>query len=197
MASKVPDEQEEAWGVAGPPPDPVDPKDHSAWRRPFKPESLNRFSEREKQIYVAAIRRYGKWGQSLAIKETGFSAGTVKHWLKHDPVFAEAVTQAMNEHHECIVRRLVGEAVEGHMEPIWVKVDGKYQKIGDRKILETGMRTKILQSHPSFREKQELDVNVRGGVLVAPAVASEEEWDAQFQPPPTEDSASARPTDDD
>jgi len=112
-----------------------------------------------------------------AAKAVKVDPTTIERQRKSDPSFDEAVKAAYADYCETLEREAHTRAVEGWMEPVFQggRCVGEVLKKSDR-ILELVLKRHI----PGYRDKQQVDMNVTGGVLVIPPTPkTSEEWEAQ------------------
>lgn len=147
------------------------PACHKGWRKRIKAYSTG-LTEDKKELYLRALDLSGQRG--LAARAADVCSQTVRNHEEDDPEFSSAVQEVLTLRSQRIVERLENEFVEGHFEPI-VNKDGEV--VGERKKVETQGRIKVIQRHDkAYRDKQEIDVNQTGGVLVVNAQSSVEDW---------------------
>ena len=151
-------------------PNPV--VDQSGWRHQLMTKKI-KFDDEQKRIYLEALAEHGLKGR--AAEAAGVSMECVRRHTENDPQFAEALGLAMEEYRDKIVdhhRRLVLDGIEVR----------KYNKDGD--LIEERrdypirlIELELKRVDPAYRDKQTIDLNATaGGVLVAPAGVSPEEW---------------------
>ena len=134
-----------------------------------------RFTDELKKRFVDLLAQYGVYWKCA--KAVGVSAYTVTLHKKDDEEFAEACELAMSVFRDSIEETIIDRAVHGWEEPVYSQRLGT--QIGtihrfDNKLLELLAKRHI----PEYRDKQQIDHNVSGGVLVAPASpASAEDWE--------------------
>jgi len=146
--------------------------DQSNWRTKLMTSRI-KFDDPQKQIYLNALATHGMKGRSA--EAAGVSAQLVRDHLENDPEFQEGYASALETYRDRVVEHATNLALDG-IEVI------KYNKDGD--IVERRMdypirliELELKRVDPAFREKQTIDVNQSGGgVLVAPAEMTPEEW---------------------
>lgn len=93
---------------------------------------------------------------------------------RHDPALQEGMDEAMQAYRESLESEAHRRAVDGVEKPVFYKGsrcdDGDVKEYSDR-LLELMLKRHI----PEFREKLQVDANVRGGVLVVNAPSQTEE----------------------
>ena len=146
------------------------PSNHENWREFYG--ATTKFDDERKGVYLRALDLTGRKG--LAAKAADVSMQTVRDHIERVPDFAKAVESVLENRSQRIVERLEQQFIEGHFEPI-VNKDGEV--IGERKKLETQARIKVVQRHEKeYRDKQEIDLNQTGGVLVVHEQENVEDW---------------------
>lgn len=149
--------------------------DMTNWRRQMM-ESKLKFDDVQKQIFLDKLLETGKPGLSAA--HAGVCQTTVARHRKEDPDFGEAYTRTLKLHAEDIVQRLETAAMEGFENDVYDK-DGV--KIGIKTTFETQLRVAMLKRFdPEYKDRQEIE-HKGGGVMVAPAAMTPEQWLAQQQ----------------
>lgn len=148
--------------------------DTTNWRRQLMVSRL-KFDDEQKEIYLRELAEHGRKGD--ASKAAGVSLQCTRNHIKNDPDFAEAALQAEEQYRD----KIVGHAGKLLYEGIEVK---RYNKDGD--LIEERrdypirlIELELKRVEPGYRDKQTIDVNSGGGVLVAPADMTPAEWIAQ------------------
>lgn len=134
---------------------------------------MGKFDKKAKQVYLNTYREHGLHG--MAAKAAGVTRQCVEHHLEKDEDFLLLRTNAYNDYREAIEHEVKRRAIEGWDEPVFYKGDecGVVRKYSDR-MLE--LHTK--RHNPEYRDKQTIDLNATGGVLVVPGAGlSVEEWE--------------------
>lgn len=149
------------------------------WIVPPKDPSVIKFTDELKETYLEKLADHGK--KMLACKQIGLSYQTFLAHQKNDTVFAERVVETLLERSERIGKQLEEEALEGHPSFTYDPKTGELIK--EERKYETPMRMAMLKRHdPEYKEQQDVNVNIRGGVLVVPGRVTQEEWDKLFAP---------------
>lgn len=147
---------------------------------------MTRFTDVRKALYLNAIVEHGY--DHVAAEGAGVTIGTIRHHRKIDPEFAEAEKLALTIRSQNVMIRLEREALEGHKEMMFDKenrpvkytdAEGKEQFAYKLKY-ETPLRGMMMKRHDErYREKVDVEVSAKGGVLVVPQpVADETGWAA-------------------
>ena len=130
----------------------------------------NKFNERAQEIFLDHVRRTGK--KHEAAKATGLSYHTVREYVNRNMFqMADRLEEALQEYRDLVEGEIHRRAIEGVPEPI---IGGKdrdqivtyVQRYSDR-LLEFHARRHI----PEYRQAQQVDLNIRGGVIAVPAQA--------------------------
>ena len=146
-------------------------------------KAVTRFSgprgKKRRREFLELLAQTGLWAHSA--RAVGVDPDTPRRLAKKDKDF-ELACAAAREHYADTVREAVHErAVDGYEEPIVYQ--GKIQTDEEGKPLTVTKKSdRLLEllakaKCPEFREKVDVDANIRGGVLVVGVQArSEEEW---------------------
>jgi len=121
------------------------------------------------------LQVYALTGQIQKSAQTvGISPTTVRNLAKKDTEFADALAEAKADFAEAVEREVVRRAVMGWDEPVYQKGElvGEVRKHSDQLLM---MLMKKLD--PSYKEGFQVDVNIGGGLLAAPAKETAEEWE--------------------
>lgn len=125
------------------------------------------FDETRKNIFLDFIAEHGRVMD--ACKAAGVSSSTVRKHVDTDPEFAEAYDHAKQEYADYVTSVVERRAMEGTKEPI---MGGRFKDeiVGHKIVYETPLTIMHAKRYvPEYRERQQVDVAVTGGVL---AVAS-------------------------
>jgi len=155
-------------------PNPI--ADQTNWRNKLQQSRL-KFDDGQKKVYCEALAEHGLKGR--AAETAGVCRQLVANHLENDPDFLDAVSEAVDRYRD----KRVEKAMELAFDGIEVK---KYNKDGD--LIETRrdhpirlIEMELKRVEPGYREKQTVDMNFTGGVLVAPAEMTPEDWIAAEQ----------------
>jgi len=146
------------------------------WRTRIKMERIA-FGDKEKGIFLEEYRKWGRMGESAAA--AGVSTSCVRSHIEKDEGFGQALLMAEEEYREKLI---------GHHQDLVFNGTQKesFDRAGNLVSTETIYPIRLieleLKKHDSgYREKQEVQVNHTGGVLVAPAeMASIDDWEKRF-----------------
>lgn len=158
---------------------PVTPTFNSAEsRRRYKHPNKVKFDDHLKEIFLNDLSFHGK--PVLACKAVDIHATTYREHYKNDPDFAQAVDEAIETLNAERASQIEQEALSGAVRQTF---NGKGELVGEQRVYETKLREMILKrSDPAYRETSNLDVNVKGGCLVLPAVVSLDDWEQNYSP---------------
>lgn len=146
------------------------------WRSRIKMERIA-FGDREKGIFIEEYRKWGRMGESAAA--AGVSTQCVRAHIASDESFAQAIMMCEEEYRDKLI---------GHHQDLVFNGTQKesYDRNGGLVSTETIYPIRLieleLKKHDSgYRDKQEVQVNHTGGVLVAPAeMTSISDWEKRF-----------------
>jgi hypothetical protein len=143
-----------------------------------------RFSRRKfdndwaKQVFLETYQKWGRIGEAAAA--AGVSTQTVRKACEDDEDFAEAVMMAEEAYREKLIAHHQDLVFNG-TEKITYGKDG--QVVAREQIFPIRLIELELKKHDKgYREKQEVDITHKGGVLVAPAeMGTIDDWEKRFQ----------------
>lgn len=141
-----------------------------------------RFDEERKNQFLTALAETGL--QALSARLSGVSVQTIQNHRKSDPVFEEAYLDAEGHYHDSIVAEMARRGHYGYDEPLVFqgKKTGHYVRRYSDRLLERLAEARV----PGFGRKTEVDVNVKGGVLLVHTAAKDaNDWAAKYgdEPP--------------
>lgn len=123
------------------------------------------------------LKLYGETGVFFkSATAAGTSGNVVKAAMERDENFAEEVELARQKFADTIERAVFDRAVDGVDEPVYYqgKEVGKVRKYSD------SLAALVLKRHrPEYRERQTVDLNASGGVLLIPSSkeVDPDEWE--------------------
>lgn len=146
------------------------------WRSRIKMERI-KFDDKAKGVFLEEYRKWGRMGESAAA--AGVSTQCVRAHIESDQEFGNALMMAEEEYREKLI---------GHHQDLVFNGTQKenYDRNGALVSTETIYPIRLieleLKKHDSgYRDKQEVQVNHSGGVMVAPAeMASIDDWEKRF-----------------
>ena len=154
------------------------------WREGYAAHAV--FDDPAKQVYLDFLAKTGR--RYDAAHAAGVTPRTVLRHVEDDPEFAEARQDALEAWRDKVLKQAERLAMTGVEEP--VASGGKV--VGTKRVFATQiLAMEMRRVEPAYKERHEHDVNVRGGVLVAPAGMSPEDWEAQHARPPADSESAA------
>lgn len=141
------------------------------WRQKMQTSRI-KFDDDAKQVYLEQMRSHGLKGRSA--EAVGVGQNTVISHIKNDPDFAEEVTRAIQTYADKIVTHHQNLVLNGVITLKYDKLGNVVEKKHDYPIRLIELELKKVD--PAYRDHQILDVKQAGGVLVAPAHMTPEEW---------------------
>lgn len=146
--------------------------------------------DRAKGAFLEAFATHGRIGEAAAV--AGVSTQTVRKACEEDEDFAEAVMMAEEAYREKLISHHQDLLFNG-TEKITYNKEGAI--VGRETIYPIRLIELELKKHDKgYREKQEVDITHKGGVLIAPAETKTiDDWETRFasakviSPAPSED----------
>ena len=142
-----------------------------------------KFGEEAKASFLAEFAEHGRLG--TAARKSGVTIKTVQRHIEKDPLFGQLVAEAL----ECYKDRLI----KHHQNLVFkgtekVSYDRNGNIVSTERVYPVRLIELELKKHDEgYRDKKDVTVQVKGGVLVAPAEISMEEWSAKFGAKPVGD----------
>lgn len=123
-----------------------------------------------RMTYLEQLAKTGRKADSA--RAAGVSLQTVRNHMKNDPTLSDEVEDALEFYKDTLRKEIHRRGVEGVEEPVFYQGAecGAVRKYSDR-MLELEAKRHM----PEYRDKQQLDVNHKGGVLVVPTTAEPDE----------------------
>lgn len=153
----------------------IDPKT-GEWRERIK-MSRKLLDDHLKGVF---LQEYAKWGRIAdAAAKIAVVPGLIKEEMKRDQEFAEAVLLAEEAYRDKLIRHHQNLVFHGTMKRTYGK-DGSL--VSEEQIFPIRLIELELKKHDAgYRDKQEVEMKVSGGVMIAPAeVASIDDWEKKF-----------------
>lgn len=158
-----------------------------------------KFTPKRRETFLEELRLLGLINMSA--RAAGISPQTVRNHREVDNEFDNAVQEALEDYAERVRLEVRRRAIEGTTTlkffkgmPIMVPVvdeDGNTFEDEDGKMLlepyrERQFSDRLLELEakrvdPAYRDKGQLDVNVKSGVLVVPGAMTKEQWAGEGQ----------------
>lgn len=126
------------------------------------------------------LRQYERWGRiGEAAAAAGVSTQTVRKACEDDEDFAEAVLMAEENYREKLIAHHQDLVFNGTEK---IQYDKEGRVISREQIFPIRLIEMELKKHDKgYREKQEVDITHKGGVLIAPATMdSIDDWEKRF-----------------
>ena len=145
-----------------------------------RPHPTNvKFTDDLKKRYVLLLSQYGI--KYKCAKGVGVSPVTTRLHEREDEEFAEACEFALDIFRASLEETVIDRAVHGWDEPVFSQKLGT--QIGVIKKFDNRLLELLVKRHiPAFREKQQVDINITGGVLVAPSGPQKaEDWEKKHR----------------
>lgn len=139
---------------------------------------------------------YAKHGRIGAASRAGnVTTSTVKRWLQERQDFAVAMAEANEAYRDKLIEHHQNLVFNGTVKETY---DRQGRLVGKETIYPIRLIELELKKHDEgYRDKREVDMNVRGGVMIAPAeTKSVDDWEARFGPQ-SRDAEDAEVVDDD
>jgi hypothetical protein len=151
--------------------------DAKNWRRVYRDGGYIQFDDLNKLLFLKEIAKTGQF--MAATQSCGVSSSTVRKHLKDDPEFNEAYMDARETYKDIVISVAQKLALEGIDEPM---IGGRnrdevvaYKKVYATNILAMEMK----RVDPGYKDKSQVDLNVRSGVLLLPEGKSMEDWEKE------------------
>lgn len=154
--------------------------DWSNWRQRMRTATL-KLDDVAKEKFFEYFAETGMLFNSAY--RVGVSVQCIKNHIKNDPEFEEGFAEAKQRYADKIERVAQEVAQTGIFKPIIGGKERDFVVAYERVVATNILAMQMKRSNPEYREKSELDLNVKGGVLVAPATLSPDEWVKQFGSP--------------
>lgn len=157
------------------------------WRT-FIRMSRVKFDDEAKARFLDEYRKWGRMGESAAA--AGVSKQTVRKAMMEDEEFGEAMMAAEEEYKDKLIGHHQDLVFNGQER---VSYDRNGNVVSRETIYPIRLIELELKKHdPGYREKREVEVTQKGGVLVAPAeMKTIDDWESRFSKAkdvtPTED----------
>ena len=132
-----------------------------------------KFTPAKKRDYIALFQKTGLINATA--RAIGISPETVRRHRKNDIAFGQQMDDSLRDYIDTIETEAYRRAVKGVLEPVY-----QGQKlVGHRRIYSDPLLALILKRHvPEYRERFTADVNIAGGIFVAPmSEATSKDWE--------------------
>lgn len=146
------------------------------WRSRIR-MSRDKFDETAKGVFLEEFSKWGRMGEAAAA--AGVTAQTVRAHMERDEEFGDAVMLAEEEYKDKLISHHQNLVFNGTQKKSY---DRNGNLISEETIYPIRLIELELKKHDKgYRDKQEVEINHTGGVLVAPSeVKSIDDWEARF-----------------
>jgi len=129
--------------------------------------------DRRRAVFIQNLAQHGVVGRAAAA--AGWPSSTAYALRKSDPEFARLWEEAVEFAADALEAAARERAVDGVLRPVYQQgaLVGHVREYSDR-LLELMLRAK----RPEYRERRDVDVGFKGGVLVVPGQSPESDWEA-------------------
>ena len=150
--------------------------DTGEWRTIVKMSRI-KFDEEAKGIFLAEYSEHGRIGEAAMM--AGVGTNTVREHMKNDEEFGEAFFMAEQGYKDRLIAHHQNLLFNGTTKESY---DRNGNLVSSEQIYPIRLIELELKKHDKgYRDKQEVEVNHTGGVLVAPAeVTSIDDWESRF-----------------
>lgn len=135
-----------------------------------------KFDEDARQRFLDHLSKTGRVYDSA--KVAGVNPATVYIYCDANPEYAEAIEQAKHAFRDLVTAEVFRRGVSGVTEPVYQQGE----KVGSKQVYSDAMLTMLAKRYePEFRERSQIDLNHKGGVLVVGQQAkTDAEWHEQY-----------------
>ena len=169
MAKKQDSKKQRPSSTGGPGPRNVD---QTNWRKQLQQNRI-KFDDDAKEVFLGEFEQHGRIG--TAAKAAGVCIQTVRDHIKNDTDFGEAYAEAKMAYRDKVHETAYNVAVEGTDEPI-IGGKNKDRVVAHKRVYATNiLLAELKRVDPDYKERSEVDVNAKGGVLLMPQGLSMEE----------------------
>ena len=154
----------------------VQDKKTGEWRSVVR-MSRKKFNEREKGIFLEEFGKWGRMGESAAA--AGVTPDTVRKAMADDEEFADAVMVQEEEYRDKLIGHHQDLVFNGTQKDSF---DRNGNLVSSETIYPIRLIELELKKHDKgYRDKQDIEINHTGGVLVAPAeTVNIDDWEKRF-----------------
>ncbi len=149
----------------------VIPMGRKRLQRDIRKSPHEHFTQERKAIF---LEEYTKTGLKIkSLLACGASTRIFHTELERDPEFREKCELAYVVWKESLEEELLRRAIKGTQKDVFFKGD----KIGEETVFSDRLMELAIKRHnPSYRDKQQIDVNHSGGVMVITGSLSIDDW---------------------
>ena len=151
--------------------------DMSNWRVKMRTQQM-KFDDDLKQRFLEAVAEHGN--MRAAADFVGMTTAGVRRHFDIDPDFTEAFLEAKETYRDKVVGHAQNLMFNGVSEPI---LGGQFkdQVVGEKVTYPTNLLAmEMKRVEPGYNERQQIDMTVKGGVLVVPAAVTMDDWMAKL-----------------
>lgn len=152
--------------------------DQTNWRQRLQ-EGRIKFDDDRKEVFLQAFAKTNRMHQSA--EAAGVSLQTVRNHIENDPDFAEAFHEAQVAYRDKVHETLYHIAVEGVDEPILGGKDRDFVVTHVRKYYERSLLAEARRVDPDYKERSEVDMNHKGGVIVIPGDLTPDQFEEEME----------------
>ena len=132
-----------------------------------------------KEAICAELADHGRLG--TACRKNNISMTTVRKHITKDPDFGRMVMEATEAYKDRLITHHQNLVFEGTTK---INYDRNGNIVSEEKVYPVRLIELELKKHDEgYRDKKEVNMNVKGGVLVAPSEMSMDEWEKRFSSP--------------
>lgn len=136
-----------------------------------------KLDDRAKGIFLEHYADHARIG--MAAQAAGVTPQTIRRHIEIDPEFAEACVMAEENYRDRLIEHHQNLVFEGTTK---ITYDRQGNVVSEEKVYPIRLIELELKKHDEgYRDKRDVNMNVSGGVLIAPAdTASIDDWEARF-----------------
>lgn len=146
-----------------------------------------KFGPTARALFLACYAETGL--MTYSANEAGVASRSVNEALKNDKDFSAAFEEAKGAWRDKVLQHARGLMLNGVDEPIVGGPDKDTIVAYKRRYPESLIAMEMRHVDPGYRDKSEVDINVRQAVLVLPAPVTQEEWERLYGNPNPPDGA--------
>lgn len=151
------------------------------WR--LKVKKGLKFDEVKRGIFLRELAHHGR--KTSACIAAGVSITTVNYAIDSDPDFNEATAHALLAYQDRLISHHQDLLFNGIPK---YRYDNKGNLIEETRDYPIRLIELELKKHDEgYRDKRDVNMNVSGGVLIAPAETNVEDWEKKWSPPASGD----------
>ena len=148
--------------------------DQTNWRRQMRTATL-KFDDVAKAVFLQEYARHGLKGRSA--RAAGVTIDTVTNHVKNDEEFAKQMIEAFSHYHDKVIHHHQSLVLDGVVRRRFTNRGELVEETVEYPI--PLILAEIKRVDPEYRDKQTIDLNMGGGVMVAPHEMTPEQWIAE------------------